>query len=196
MKTRTLETKTSYPQIHKREKSFTPRPERTIEWLGGVNYENQRETLKSIKALLAIDREQEIHLIINSYGGATAIGMGFYDTVRSILKPNLVAIGSGEVDSSGIVVLLSADRRYVTKNTTFLLHMGGRTFDRATRFTNVEIENMLKESRLRDYQYACVLADATSGRSTPEKILELMSKETILNAEEAVNLGLAHKVLD
>lgn len=176
--------------------SFLPRPERTVEWLGGVNYENQREVLRGIKSLLAVDREQDIYLVVSSYGGATAIGMGFYDTVRSVFKPNLVTIGSGEVDSSGIVVLLSAEKRFVTKNTTFLLHMGGRTFDNGIRFTNVEIENMLKESRLRDYQYACVLADATNGRSTPEKILDLMAKDTILTAEEAVNLGLAHKVLD
>lgn len=175
---------------------YSARADRTVEWLGGVNYDNQRQVLREIKDLLKEDRNEEIHLVVSSYGGATAIGMGFYDTVRSVLKPNLVTIGSGEVDSSGITVFLSADKRYVTKNTTFLLHMGGRTFDKSVRFTNVEIENMLKEARLRDYMYACVLSDATNGRTSSDKILELMAKDTILTAEEAVNLGLAHKVLD
>lgn len=196
MQTATIEKKNSKKGVAQEAPVFISYPERTVEWLGGVNYDNQRSVTREIKDLLRESRVEEIQLVVSSYGGATAIGMGFFDTMRSLLKPNLTTIASGEVDSSGIIVFLSGERRFVTKNTTFLLHMGGRTFDKATRFTNVEIENMLKEARLRDYQYACVVSDGTSGRATPEKILELMSKDTILTAEEAVNLGLAHKVLE
>ena len=57
------------------------------------------------------------------------------------------------------------------------------------------MENMLKEDRLKDFQYASVVSNATGGKYTQEKILELMAKNTILTSEEAVNMGLAHKVL-
>lgn len=178
-----------------RKPGFISRPERTVEWLGGVNYDNKRQTLKSIREMLKESKSEEIHLVVNSYGGATAIGMGFYDTVRSVIKPNLVTIGCGEVDSSGVIVFLAGKKRFVTKNTTLLLHLGGRAFSRSVRFSTAEMENMLRENRLKDYQYACLVADSTNGRCTPEKILELMSKDTILTAEEAVNLGIAHKML-
>jgi ATP-dependent protease ClpP protease subunit len=57
------------------------------------------------------------------------------------------------------------------------------------------MENTLKEDRLKDFQYASVVSNATDGKYTPEKILELMKQNTILTAEEAVNMGLAHKIL-
>lgn len=58
------------------------------------------------------------------------------------------------------------------------------------------MENMLKEDKLKDYQYACVVSDATLGHYSPEKILEMMARSTLLTAEEAVSMGLAHKVLE
>lgn len=182
-------------QISRKRDIFIPRPDRTIEWFGGVNYDNLRSTLSSMKQLVLADRADEVHMIVNSYGGVTGIGMSFYDTVKTILKPNLVTIGSGDVDSSGIIVFLAGSKRFLTKNTTLLFHLAGRTFDRSKRFSTADMENMLKEDKLKDYQYACVVADSTDGRMTPEKVLELMAGDTILTAEEAVSMGLAHGIL-
>ena len=175
---------------------FVARPERTIEWLGGVNYENLEKILSSIKAFLENDQNDEIHLMVNSYGGATGVGMSFYDAVKSWMRPKLVTIGSGDVDSSGIIVFLAGEKRYLTKNTTLLFHLAGRTFTEGKRYSTADMENMLKEDRLKDYQYACVVSDATNGRSSPEKILELLAHNTVFTSEEAVSMGLAHKVLE
>ena len=175
---------------------FVAKPERTLEWLGGVNYENLEKTLSGVKELLAEDPAEEIHLMVNSYGGATGIGMSFYDAVKSWLRPNLITIGSGDVDSSGIIVFLAGQKRYLTKNTTLLFHLAGRTFGTEKRFSTADMENMLKEDKLKDYQYACVVSDATSGRYSPEKILDLMAHNTVFTSEEAVSMGLDHKVLD
>jgi ATP-dependent Clp protease, protease subunit len=174
---------------------FIANPSRAVEWLGGVNYDRLSNTIERIKELLQEDPLGEIQLLVNSYGGATAVGMNFFDTMQSWYKPNLTTIGSGDVDSSGVIVFLAGKKRYITRNTTMLLHLGGRTFESNKRFSSKDMENMLREDRLRDYQYACVLSDATLGRATPERILELMSADTILTAEEAVNMGLAHKVI-
>lgn len=187
---RTKENKT----IHKLP-AFTARPERTIEWIGGVNYQNLERILGELKRLYIEDKKDEIHLMVNSFGGITGVGMNFFDAATSWLKLNLVTIGSGDVDSSGIIVFLAGKRRYITKNTTLLFHLAGRTFGTEKRFTTVDLEVMLNEDRLKDYQYACVVSDATSGRYTPNDILELMKNDTMLTAEEVVNMGLAHRVL-
>lgn len=173
-----------------------PKPERTIEWLGGVSYENLEKTLSKIKSFLEDDPAEEIHLMVNSYGGASGIGMSFYDAVNSWLKPKLVTIGSGDVDSSGIIIFLSGEKRYITKNTTLLFHLAGRTFCQEKRYSTADMEDMLKEDKLKDYQYACVVSDGTNGRYSPEKILDLMKNNTVFTAEEAVSMGLAHKVLE
>lgn len=170
-------------------------PERTLSWLGGVTYDNLENTLEKVKELMRENPEEEIHLLVSSYGGGTGIGMSFYDAVKTWLKPKLYTIGSGDVDSSGIIVFLAGEKRFLTPNTTMLLHLGGRTFDRDKRFSTEDMQNMLKEDRLKDLQYAGVISDATGGKLSPDKVLKLMANETILSAEEAVNLGLAHKIL-
>lgn len=171
------------------------RPERTLEWLGGVNYENLGRVIAGIKHLMIAEPQEDIYLMVNSFGGATGIGMSLYDAVTSWLKPRLCTIGSGDVDSSGVIVFLSGKKRFLTKNTTLLLHLAGRTFEQAKRFSTADIENILKEDRLKDYQYACVVADHTDGKYPPEKILEMMARNTILTPEEAVSMGLAHGIL-
>lgn len=174
---------------------FTAKPERMVEWIGGVNNDNLEKTLSRIKNLVFENPSEEIQLVINSHGGATGIGMAFRDTVNLVLKANLTTIGSGDVDSSGVTLLLAGQKRFLTKNTTLLLHLAGRTFSAEKRFSTEDMENLLKEDRLKDYQYACVVSDATQGRLSPEKILEMMRATTVLTAEEAVNMGLAHKIL-
>ena len=169
---------------------------RTIEWFGGVNYQNLEKVLGQFKELISENPDGEIQLLINSYGGQTGIGMSFYDSVKSVFKPNLLTIGSGDVDSSGVIVFLAGSKRYLTKNTTLLFHLAGRTFGTEKRFSTLDLENILKEDKLKDYQYACVVSDATDGRYTPEKVLEMMAHNTVLTAEEAVSMGLAHKVLE
>ncbi|MDB5266234.1 MAG: Clp protease ClpP [Parcubacteria group bacterium] len=192
-----MNTTTLHHQHSKLEKkiNFTPRYDRTVEWFGGVNYSNFDRAVNDIKSLLRENPREEIQLVVSSYGGSTGIGMGFYDSMTSIMKPHLTTIGTGDVDSSGVIVFLAGSKRFLTKNTHLLLHLGGRTFEEGKRFSTYDIEDMLKENKLKDYQYACVLADATEGRYSPERILELMSKNTILSAEEAVRMGLAHKVI-
>lgn len=182
-------------QAHQLKQAFSLKLNRTIEWLGGVNFENLDKNLKNIKSLMIEDPKNEIHLLVNSYGGPTGIAMSFYDAVKSWIKPNLITIGSGDVDSSGVIIFLSGKKRFLTKNTTILLHLGGRNFGTDKRFSTLDMENIMKEDSLKDFQYACVVADATDGKSSPASILELMRNHTILTAKEAVDMGLAHSVL-
>lgn len=175
---------------------FSVRPERTLEWLGGVTYANLERVLRLVKELLIAHPEEEMALLVSSYGGATGIGMSFYDAATTWLKPNLVTIGSGDVDSSGIIVFLAGKKRFVTKNTTMLLHLAGRTLEQGKRISSADLDAMLKEDKLKDYQYACVVSDATRGKYAPEEILEMMAHNTILTAQEAVNMGLAHAILE
>ncbi len=186
---------TTVSKLKKQENIFTAIPERTLEWFGGVNYDNLQKTLKTIKELLIEDPKKEIHLLVNSYGGATGIGMSFFDAINGWLNANLVTIGSGDVDSSGVIIFLAGKKRYMTKNTTILFHLAGRTFDKDKRFSSADLEAMLKEDKLKDYQYACVVSDATGGKYSTKRILDMMAKNTILTADEAVKMGLAHKVI-
>jgi ATP-dependent protease ClpP protease subunit len=187
---------TTAPALHTHTKpyTFTARPERSLEWLGGVTYDNLYRTIGDLKSLLIINPDEEIQMTVSSFGGATGIAMSLYDSVR-LMKPVLTTVGTGDVDSSGVIVFLCGTRRYITKNTTLLFHLAGRTFSSDRRYTTLEMEAMLKEDNLKDYQYACVVSDSTGGFLTPVKVLDMMKKNTILTAEEAVQMKIAHAVL-
>jgi ATP-dependent Clp protease protease subunit len=175
--------------------TYTPSPQRTIQWIGGVNGALLADITEQILSLLSDNALDPIHLVVTSHGGPTGIGMSFYDSMRSVYKPVLYTIGSGDVDSSGIIVFLAGERRYITPNTTLLLHLAGRTFDSPKRFTTPEMESIVKEDKLKDFQYASVIADRSGGHMNVQQVLDLMANNTVLTPQDAVDLGIAHSIL-
>lgn len=172
------------------------KPARSVEYFGLVNYATTERVIEEITALMLLDPHEEICLSVTSAGGPSGTAMSFYDHMRYVLKAPLITIGSGDVDSSGIIIFLSGEKRYITKNTTLLLHRAGRVFDSAKRYTALEMEAMLREDNLKDYQYASILAERSNGRLTTQKVLHLMEKNTILTPLETVSWGLADGILE
>lgn len=171
-------------------------PERMVEYLGMVNYATTERVIEEIRELLREDAKAGVTMLVTSAGGPSGTAMGFYDTVRSVLKPSLTTIGAGDVDSSGIIIFLAGDRRYVTKNTTLLFHLAGGSFDPGKRYTANEVDAFLREYRLKDFQYASIVADRSGGRLSTEQVLSMMEKNTILTPLELVSYGLANAILE
>lgn len=167
---------------------------RMVRYVGPVTRVMNARVLQDIGGLLDAEPEAEIGLLVTSTGGPTGTAMNFYDTLQHVLKPKLVTIGSGDVDSSGIVIFLTGDRRYVTKRTTLLLHNAGRAFDRQ-RYTTREMAAMLAEDCMKDEQYATLLAERSRGMLLTRDILDMMEQQTVLSPDRLVALGLAHAVL-
>jgi ATP-dependent protease ClpP protease subunit len=169
-------------------------PARTLRYIGSVIRATNERVLAKMEKLVAREPEEDIFLFVTSTGGPTGTAMSFYDTVEHVLKPRLTTIGSGDVDSAGIVIYLAGDRRYVTLHTTLLLHPAGRHFG-TERYTTREMEAMLAEDRLKDAQYASLIATRSHGRLRESDVLQMMERHTVLAPLELVRLGLADAVL-
>lgn len=165
-----------------------------LEYLGRVSYDTNERLFTAFKEQMKETPDQEILLTVSSAGGPTGVGMNFYDMVRYILRPNLTTVGSGDVDSSGVIILLSGIRQFVTQNTTMLLHEAGRIFDPDVRYTTTEMEAMYKEDTLKDLQYAEVVAKH-SHSLTPKDVLALMKQNTVLSPKDIVEMGLAQAII-
>ncbi len=170
-------------------------PERMVEYLGPVSYGTNDRVLGTIKQMLVHSPHEQIVMTVTSAGGPSGTSMSFYDTIQSILKPNLTTIGSGDVDSSGIIVFLSGTTRYVTKHTTLLFHLAGRVFRNDQRFTVDEIGAMIAEDKKKDDFYAEIVAERSRGKLTKKKVLALMKKNTVMTPRDLVRHGLADGVL-
>lgn len=166
-----------------------------VQYFGVVNYATNERVLNELRHHLAQPAAGALTLMVTSAGGPSGTAMSFYDTVRHVLKAELSTIGSGDVDSSGLIIFLSGTRRLVTPHTTALLHQAGRVFEAGVRYTQVELEAMLSEDKLKDAHYAEVVAQNSHGRLTSAQVLELMKAHTVLSAPDFIKLGLAEAIL-
>jgi ATP-dependent protease ClpP protease subunit len=165
-----------------------------LEYIGPVSNSLNEKIFAEVKERMRNNPTDEIFITVTSTGGPSGSAMSFFDVVRHMLKPKLSTIGSGDVDSSGVIIFLTGERRYISPRTTMLLHLAGRKFDPHTRYTADEMEAMAREDRLKDMQYATVVANASHILSVPE-VLDLMKRNTILSPEELITYGLAHAML-
>lgn len=170
-------------------------PARTLRYIGGVTRATNERVLAKMQNLVETAPEEEVFLFVSSTGGPTGTAMAFYDTVRHVLKPSLTTLGSGDVDSSGILIFLAGSRRYISKRTTLLFHSAGRHFG-PERYTTREMEAMLAEDTLKDNQYADLVAERSQGKLSGKEVFALMERHTVLSPEELIRLGLAHAILD
>ena len=174
---------------------INPAPDQVLEYIGSVSNTKNEKLFAEIKKRMSKDPEREIFLTITSGGGPTGAAMSLYGMVRKVLKPHLTTIGMGDVDSSGLIVLLSGERRYVSRGTTALLHMAGRRFDPYMRFTAQDLEAMAREDQLKDAQYAQIIADNSRGILTASEVLAFMKRDTVFSAQELVAHGLSDAIL-
>lgn len=169
--------------------------DKMIEYFGCVNYATNERVLGNLKELIRAFPSEMLYLVVTSAGGPSGTAMSFYDTVRHVLRPSLATIGSGDVDSSGMLIFLTGEKRYVTRHTSALLHRAGRVFDGAKRITSLEIASMAREDSLKDEQYASILAERSRGKLTKQQALKLMDENVTLTPEDFIAFGLADSII-
>ena len=136
------------------------------------------------------DPEKDISLYINSPGGSVTAGLAIYDTMNYI-KPDVSTICVGMAASMGAFLLAAGakGKRYVLPNAEVMIHQPLGGMQGQAEDMKIQAEHILK---VRDKMNR-ILAENTG------KSLKTISKDTdrdnYLSAEEAVEYGLADKVV-
>ncbi len=138
------------------------------------------------------DSESDIHFYINSPGGSVSAGLAVYDTMR-FLRCKVSTYCIGQAASMGAVLFAGGekDKRFMLPNSRILLHqplisgiMKGPSSD-----LEIEAKEIL---RLRERLYK-ILSDHTG--KTSEEIEKDCDRNLWLEAQEAIDYGLADKIL-
>ncbi len=138
------------------------------------------------------DSKNDIHFYINSPGGSITAGLAVYDTMQ-FLRCDVATYCVGQAASMGACLLTGgkADKRYLLANSRALLHQPLITGVLEGTATDLDIE--AKEIlRLRSRLYD-ILAKHTG--QEPDKIEKDCDRNLWLEAEEAINYGLADRIL-
>ena len=138
------------------------------------------------------DTKKDIHFYINSPGGSITAGLAIYDTMQ-FLRCDVATYCIGQAASMAAVLLAggNAEKRFLLANNRILLHqplITGQLIGPATDL-DIEAQEIL---RLRARLYE-ILAKHTG--QTPEKVEKDCDRNLWLNAAEAIEYGLADRVL-
>jgi ATP-dependent Clp protease protease subunit len=138
------------------------------------------------------DTKSDIHLYINSPGGSITAGLAIYDTMQ-FLRCDVATYCVGQAASMAAILLAGgkADKRFLLANNRILLHqplISGELIGPATDL-DIEAKEIL---RLRARLYDIL---ASHSGQTPEKVENDCDRNLWLSAEEAIEYGLADRIL-
>jgi ATP-dependent Clp protease protease subunit len=176
-------------------------PTRTI-YIGSIkdddNGESGVDSLLSasvIKNLHVLDykTDEPINIILNNPGGDWYHGMAIYDAIRHCKNYVTVTV-FGHAMSMSSIILQAADERVIAPHTKIMIHDGwlglegevGTVLKWAEEEKKVvtEMENLYLKRIQTKYP-----------KFTRNKLRKLLERDTILTASEAIELGLADKLL-
>ena len=164
--------------------------ERVVFLVGPVNDMSANLVVAQLLFLESENPDKDIHLYINSPGGAITAGMGIYDTMRFI-KPDVSTLCVGQAASMG-AFLLSAGakgKRYVLPNSRVMIHQPLGGFQGQAS----DIEIHAKEILYLKQRLNTLLSEHTG--QPLETIERDTERDNFMSAEASVAYGMADKVL-
>ena len=148
------------------------------------------------------DSTRDISLYINSPGGSVTAGLALYSTMQFI-KPDVSTIVTGFAASMGSFIAQAGaeNKRFVLSESRTMIHRvssGTRGTSGSLHVQELEFEDAkrhLDETRVLNERLTQLYVHHNSANKTYDDFYNLMKFDTFLSANEAVQYGLADKVL-
>jgi ATP-dependent Clp protease, protease subunit len=164
--------------------------ERVIFLVGEVNDQVANVLIAQMLFLESENPDKDIHLYINSPGGAVTAGLAIYDTMQFI-KPDVSTMCIGQACSAGSLLLMAGahGKRYSLPNSRVMIHQpSGGAQGQATDIEIQAREILYVRQRLNQ------LYVEHTGQPL-EKIERDMERDRFMSAEDAKAYGLIDSVL-
>lgn len=154
--------------------------------------ESVRRDIKNILTLDSIGTG-DINIILNCNGGNTILGMAIYDAIKACKSFVRITV-YGKAYSMGSVILQAADERVMAPHAIMMIHDGERTYEGHKNMVKNEVK---LDNHVDDIQESIYLEaiKKKKPRYTKEQLQKLLTHDTFITAKEAVEMGLADKVL-
>lgn len=167
--------------------------QRKIFLWGAVTDETAKDITEKLLYLESTEPGKDIIFYINSPGGSITAGMAIFDTMKLISSP-ITVIVTGMAASMGSILLCGASkgRRMLFPHSRVLIHqplISGRMIGPASDI-NIQAKEMEKLRK----ELNQILA--TSSGQPLDRIDRDTDRDFYLNAQEAIDYGLADKIVD
>ena len=164
--------------------------ERVIFLVGQVEDHMANLVVAQLLFLESENPDKDIHLYINSPGGAVTAGMAIYDTMQFI-KPNVSTLCIGQAASMGAVLLAGGEsgKRHCLPNSRIMVHQPLGGFQGQASDIEIHAQEILSiRERLNG-----ILANHTG--QDIEQIQKDTDRDNFMNGEQALEYGLIDSVL-
>jgi ATP-dependent Clp protease protease subunit len=149
------------------------------------------------------DSSRDITLYINSGGGAVTAGLSIYDTMQYI-KPDVSTIVMGQAASMGSFLAQAGapGKRFVLPESRTMIHRvsgGTRGTSGSVHIADLQMEDITRshnEGKRLNERLTELYVRHNSKKKKYKEMFETMKFDTFLSAEQAVEMGLADKVMD
>ena len=149
------------------------------------------------------DPNKDISLFINSPGGAVTAGLSIYDTMQFI-KPDVATYVMGQACSMGSFLAMAgaAGKRFVLPESRTMIHRvssGTRGTSGSVHVQELEFEDSrrhLEESKRINQRLTELYVKHNTAGKKYDEMFETMKFDTFLSAAEAVEWGLADKIVE
>ena len=166
---------------------------------------NEHTSSLLVAQLLFLESQgnEDINLFINSPGGSVTAGLAIYDTMQFI-RPDVATYVMGQACSMGSFLAQAGARgkRFVLPEARTMIHRvsSGTPGTRGTvHVQELEFEDAKRSfeesKRINERLTELYVKHNTAGK-TYEQLYEAMKFDTFLSAKEAVDYGLADKVIE
>ena len=153
--------------------------------------------------LEAENPDKDINLYINSPGGSVTAGLAIYDTMQFI-KPDIKTIVMGQAASMGSFLAQAGapGKRYVLPESRTMIHRvssGTRGTSGSVHVQELEFEDArrhFEESKRLNQRLTELYVRHNTAGKTYEELFETMKFDTFLSAQEAVDAGLADRIIE
>ena len=164
--------------------------ERVIFLVGQVEDHMANLVVAQLLFLESENPDKDIHLYINSPGGAVTAGMAIYDTMQFI-KPNVSTLCIGQAASMGAVLLAGGEsgKRHCLPNSRIMVHQPLGGFQGQASDIEIHAQEILY---IRERLNA-ILANHTG--QDIEQIQKDTDRDNFMNGEQALEYGLIDSVL-
>ena len=164
--------------------------ERVIFMVGQVEDHMANLIVAQMLFLESENPDKDIHLYINSPGGAVTAGMAIYDTMQFI-KPDVSTVCLGQAASMGALILTggAAGKRYCLPHSRVMIHQPLGGFQGQATDIEIHAREIL---RVRERLNSILQKHSGQDLATIEADTE---RDRFLEAEEALEYGLIDKVI-
>lgn len=177
--------------------------DRIVMLQGGVDDYSANLIVAQLLYLESANSDKPIKLFINSPGGSVTAGLAIYDTMQFI-KPDVHTYVIGQACSMGSFLAQAGakGKRYVLPQSRTMIHRvssGTRGTGGSVHVQELEMEDNirhLEEAKKLNKRLTELYVKHNTAGKTYEEMAETMKFDTFLDAEQAVEWGLADKVVE